>query len=150
MSGNIRLEIRNTLKRHQFPVATLNHCETLLVRAIRQARIYRKRLPKDYWCEISQQYMPYKKKGRGRNPQELRIRMLIMHALFRCWRYAFQEEPTINNRGNIARPFTLLATDVLVGENISNVEDNLESYRSYIRRLLNIESKRQSVMSTHI
>jgi hypothetical protein len=150
MSGNIRLEIRLTLKGHFFPNASLKHCEKILVRAIRQARIYRKRLPKDYWCEITQQYMPYKKKGPGRNPQELRIRMLIMHALFRCWRYAFKDEPIINNRGNVARPFTLLATDVLVGENISNVEDNLESYRSYIRRLLNIESKRQSVMSTYI
>jgi hypothetical protein len=150
MSGNIRLEIRDTLKRHQFPVTSLKHCETILVRSIRQARIYRKKLPKDYWCETTQQYMPYKKRGRGRNPQELGIRMLIMHALFRCWRYAFQEEPIINNRGNTARPFTLFVADVLAGENIGNVEDNLEYYRSYIRRLLNIESKHQNVMSTYI
>jgi len=150
MSGNIRLEIRDTLKRHQFPATSLKHCETILVRSIRQARIYRKKLPKDYWCEITQQYMPYKKRGRGRNRQELRIRMLIMHALFRCWRYAFQEEPIINNRGNDARPFTLLVVDVFEGEKIGNVEDNLEHYRSYIRRLLNIESKRQSIMSTYI
>lgn len=150
MSGNIRIEIRNTLKRHQFPVTSLKHCETILVRSIRQSRIYRKKLPKHYWCEVTQQYMPYKKRGRGRNPNELRIRMLIMHALFRCWRYAFQEEPVINNRGNIARPFTLFVSDIFVGENIANVEDNLEYYRSYIRRLLNIESKRQSVMSTYI
>ena len=150
MSGNILLEMRLTLKGHYFPDASLNHCEKILVRAIRQARIYRKKLPKSYWCEITQQYMPYKKKNRGRNPQELRIRMLIMHALFRCWRHAFQEDPIINNRGNVARPFTLLVADIFSGENIGNVEDNLEHYRSYIRRLLNIQSKRQSVMSTYI
>ncbi len=150
MSGSIRLEIRYTLRQHQFPVSALSYCEAILVRAIRQSRIYRKKLPKDYWCEVTQQYMPYKQRARGRNPLECRIRMLIMHAIFRSWRYAFQEEPIINNRGNIARPFTLFATEIFAGENIANVEDNLEEYRSYIRRLLNIESKRQSVMSTYI
>jgi hypothetical protein len=150
MSGSIRLEIRYILKHHQFPKKALSHCETILVRSIRQARIYRKKLPKDYWCEITQQYMPFKKNRRGRNPQEFRIRMLIINSLFRCWRYAFQEEPIINNRGNTARPFTLFVADVLAGENIGNVEDNLEYYRSYIRRLLNIESKHQNVMSTYI
>lgn len=134
MSGSIRLEIRYILKKYQFPKETLSHCEVILVRAIRQARIHRKKLPKDYWCDVTQQYMPYKKRGRGRDPQELRIRMLIMHAMFRCWHYAFQEEPIINNRGNTARPFTLFAADIFAGENIANVEDNLEHYRSYIRK----------------
>lgn len=134
MSGSIRLEIRYILKKYQFPKETLSHCETMLVRSVRQARIYRKKLPKDYWCEVTQQYMPYKKRGRGRDPQELRIRMLIMHAIFRSWLYAFKEEPIINNRGNTARPFTLFAADIFAGENIANVEDNLEHYRSYIRK----------------
>jgi hypothetical protein len=73
-----------------------------------------------------------------------------MHALFRAWRYAFGEEPVINNRGNDPRPFTLFAEDVFIGESIANTEDNLEHYRSYIRRLLKIYSKRGSVISTMI
>jgi hypothetical protein len=150
MSGYIRLEIRYILKKYQFPIEALSYCEAILVRSIRQARIYRKKLPKDYWCEVTQQYMPYKKRGRGRNPQELRIRMLIMHAIFRSWHYAFQEEPIINNRGNTARPFTLFTTDIFAGENIANVEDNLEYYRSYIRRLLSADPKSKTIMDTHI
>ncbi len=150
MPGSIRLEIRYILKQHQFPIEDISHCEAILVRSIRQARIYRKKLPKDYWCEVTQQYMPYKKRGRGRNPQELRIRMLIMHAIFRSWHYAFKEEPIINNRGNTARPFTLFAADIFAGENIANVEDNLEYYRAYIRRLLNADPKNKTIMDTHI
>lgn len=150
MSGSIRLEIRQLLVRHQFPKSSIKCCEVMIVRAIRQAQLYRKKLPKDYWCSITRTYMPYKVASRGRSPNELRIRMLIMHALFRAWRFAFGEEPVINNRGNNPRPFTLFAEDVFIGESIASTEDNLEHYRSYIRRLLKIFSKRGSVISTMI
>jgi hypothetical protein len=150
MSGSIRLEIRYILKKYQFPIEASSRCEAILVRAIRQSRIYRKKLPKDYWCEVTRQYFPYKKRGRGRNPQEHRIRMLIMHAIFRSWHHAFKEEPVINNRGNTARPFTLFAADIFAGENIANVEDNLEHYRSYIRMLFNTDPKSKTIMDTHI
>jgi len=150
VAGNIRLEIRQLLARHQFPKPSVKYCEVLIVSAIRQARLYRKKLPKEYWCPITRTYIPYKAAPRGRSPDELRIRILIMHALFRAWRYAFGEEPVINNRGNDPRPFTLFAEDVFIGESIANTEDNLEHYRSYIRRLLKIYSKRGSVISTMI
>lgn len=136
MSGNIRLEVRQTLKRHGFPAHAIKHCEQLIVRAIRQARVHRKKLPKTYWCSITQSYIPYKKAPIGRSPKELRIRILIMHALFRAWRHAFHEEPVINNRGNDPRPFTLFVEDIFIGESIGNTEDNLESYRSNISKLL--------------
>jgi hypothetical protein len=150
VSGNIRLEIRQLLVRHQFPKSSVKNCEVMILRAIRQARLYRKKLPKDYWCPITRTYMPYKVAPRGRSPNELRIRMLIMHALFRTWRYAFGEKPVINNRDNNPRPFTLFAEDVFIGESIANTEDNLEHYRSYILRILKIFSKRGSVISTMI
>jgi len=150
VSGNIRLEIRQLLVRHQFPKSSVQYCEVMIVRAIRQTRLYRKKLPKDYWCPITRIYMPYKVASRGRSHNELRIRILIMHALFRAWRFAFGEEPIINNRGNNPRPFTSFAEDVFIGESIANTEDNLERYRSYIRRLLKIFSKRGSVISTMI
>lgn len=135
MSGNIRLEIRQTLVRHQFPKSSVKDCETLIVRAIRQARIYRKKLPKDYWCPITRTYVPYKLAPRGRSPNELRMRILIMQALFRAWRYAFEKEPVINNRGNNPRPFTLFVEDIFIGESIANTEDNLDLYRSYVKKL---------------
>lgn len=131
MSGNIRLEIRQLLVIHQFPKSSAKYCEVLIVRAIRQARIYRKKLPKDYWCPITRTFMPYKVAPRGRSPNELRIRILIMQALFRAWRYAFGKEPVINNRGNHPRPFTLFVEDIFIGESIANTEANLDLYRSY-------------------
>lgn len=139
MSGNIRLEVRETLKRHGFPAHAMTRCEELIVRAIRQSRVHRKKLPRTYWCSITQSYIPYKKAPVGRSPKELHIRFLIMHALFRAWRYAFSEEPVINNRGNNPRPFTLFVEDIFIGESIANTEDNLERYRSNISRLLEIK-----------
>ncbi len=150
MSGNIRLEIRRTLQRHHFPKHAIPHCERLIVRAIRQSRIYRKKLPSVYWSSIANSFVPYQKLPKGRSRKEMRIRFLIMHALFRAWRFAFQEEPIINNRGSNPRPFTLFAEDVFIGDQIANTEDNLEHYRSYIRRLLRIESRRKTIISTYI
>lgn len=101
-------------------------------------RAYIKKLPKDYLCPITGHYIPYKKMPRGRGAKEIRIRFLIMHALFTTWRYAFREDPVINNRGNDPRPFVLFAEDIFIGEGIANTEDNLDAYRSYTRRLLSI------------
>ncbi len=150
MSGNIRIEVRQTLQRYHFPSPSMRRAEYLLVKAIRYARVYRKKLPKDYLCPITGHYIPYKKMPRGRGVKEMRIRFLIMHALFTAWRHAFGSDPIINNRGNHPQPFVQFAEDIFIGERIANTEDNLEAYRSYIRRLLKIFSKRKSVMSTHI
>jgi hypothetical protein len=150
MSGNIRLEVRQTLQRHHFPSFSMRRSEYLIVKAIRYARIYRKKLPKDYLCPITGHYIPYKKMPRGRGAKEIRIRFLIMHALFTAWRHAFREDPVINNRGSDPRPFVLFAEDIFIGEGIANTEDNLDAYRSYTRRLLRIFSKRKSVMSIYI
>ena len=146
----VRQEVRETLLRRDFPKESRKVCETIIVRAIRQVRTYRKKRSKTYWCPVTNHYVPYRVRPRGRSRDELRIRMLLMHAVFRAWRKAFMADPVINNRGNDARPFTLFAQDIFVIEPMENIEDNLEHYRSYIRRLLKIYLRRNSVISTYI
>jgi hypothetical protein len=149
-SYSLRQEVRDTLKRHQFLKDSQKVCESMIVRAIRQIRVYRKKRPKTYWCPITNHYVPYRVRPRGRSRDELRIRMLLMHTVFRAWRKAFMADPVINNRGNDPRPFTLFAQDIFVIEPMENLEDNLEHYQSYVRRLLKIYLRRNSVISTHI
>ena len=125
---NTRLEIRAAIQRGGFPKHT-KKIENILVRAIRIARLYRKKPPKwDRGSELLHP-VPFHPQFKLR-PHKSKHRDLVINALFRAWQLGFDEEPVINNREYKSTPFVKFAEDILLGEEIYNTIDNLDQYRS--------------------
>ncbi|QWD88180.1 hypothetical protein GQ367_04505 [Polynucleobacter sp. MWH-CaK5] len=141
-----RFELRFILKTAGFPKTKLDDAERVIIRAVRIARRHRKKRPDHYFCPILKQWMPYRvvKKARGR-PSEKPLRYLIICALFRAWRIGFSDFPVINNRGFNPTPFVIMVQAIFTAEGYANVEDNLDFYRSYCKRMLRIYERRGSI-----
>jgi hypothetical protein len=67
------------------------------------------------------------------------LRAYVFSALFRAWMIGFDVYPSINNKHKSATQFVIFADFVLHRLGIGKVEDHLEQFRSYRKKLL-IES----------
>jgi hypothetical protein len=71
--------------------------------------------------------------------QKIRIRILLISALFLAWRIAFQKEPRINrkivqkDKRTVRTDFVVFAAQILAMAKIGKVEDNLNQYRIHER-----------------
>jgi hypothetical protein len=79
-----------------------------------------------------------KSRLRGRRDDFL-LRAYVFSTLFRAWMIGFNEYPKINNKGSSPTQFGIFADFVLHRLGIGKVEDHLEQFRSYRKKLL-IES----------
>lgn len=128
---NIRRQVRADIASAGFPYGARAPAETSTVRAVRQFRIYRKRLggsvvaPRD-WT---------RKRGKGRPSEEL-PRTLLIAGLFRAWLVAFKKYPKINNKNYPLSPFVRFATAILMREGIGKIEDHLEEFRTYRKKCM--------------
>ena len=130
---NIRLEMRCHIANRHFPIRTRPAVEKLLVRAVRYVRVIRKSRKICYEPLQSQDPL-LKARERGRQDEAL-LRAYVFSALFRAWMMGFDEYPKINNKGYEASPFVIFAETVLQRLGIGNIEDHLEEFRSYRKKL---------------
>ena len=130
---NIRLEMRCHIVGSRFPMATRGKVETILVRAVRYVRVIRKSR-KICHKPLQSQDSLMKARKRGRQDEAL-LRAYVFAALFRAWMIGFDEYPKINNKGSAASPFVIFAETVLQRLGIGKVEDHLEEFRSYRKKL---------------
>ncbi len=128
---NIRKEIRADIAKAGFPYGVRAQVETSSVRAVRQFRVYRKRLG----STVLQPHDLTQKRGKGR-PSEALVRDLLIAGLFRAWMEAFQEYPKINNKNYPLSPFVRFAMAILMREGIGKIEDHLEEYRAYRKKCM--------------
>ena len=75
-----------------------------------------------------------RKRGKGR-PSEALARDLLIAGLFRAWMVVFQEYPKINNKNYPLSPFVRFATAILTREGIGKIEDHLEEFRVYQKKV---------------
>ncbi len=128
---NIRKEIRADIANAGFPYGMRAQVETMTVRAVRQFRVYRKRLG----STVLQPQDLTRKRGKGRPSEEL-PRTLLIAGLFRAWMEAFQEYPKINNKNYPLSPFVRFAMAILMREGIGKIEDHLEEFRAYRKKCM--------------
>jgi len=137
----LRREIRELLKRYQFPQATFKQVEDILVRQFRISRIDDRPVPATRFKNASDALAHFDvnrfvwPRGRGRRDQRDK-RNHLFATLFRVWVIAFGKEPTINNRGFARTPFVQFAYLILRHEGIGKLEAHLESYQSYRKQTL--------------
>ncbi len=128
---NIRKEIREELHDAGFPTIARMKCIRILERAVRHFRLYRGFLgqtilkPEDLESP----------RGKGR-PDEGMLRALLISGLFRAWMEAFQEYPKINNKNYPLSPFVRFAMKIMEREGLGKIEDHLEEFRSYRKKLM--------------
>ena len=130
---NIRLEMRRHIVSSRFPMATRGKVENILVRAARYVRVIRQ--SRKICHELLQSQDPLMKaRKRGRQDEAL-LRAYVFAALFRVWMIGFDEYPKINNKGSAASPFVIFAETVLQRLGIGKIEDHLEEFRSYRKKV---------------
>ena len=130
---NIRLEMRRHIANRHFPIGTRPAVEKLLVRAVRYVRVIRKSR-KICHKPLQSQDSLIKARKRGRQDEAL-LRADVFAALFRVWMMGFDEYPKINNKGYATTPFVIFAETVLQRLGIGKIEDHLEEFRSYRKKL---------------
>lgn len=128
---NIRRQVRTDIANAGFPYGARAQAETSTVRAVRQFRVYRKRLG----STVLQPQDLTRKRGKGRPSEEL-PRALLIAGLFRAWMGAFQKYPKINNKNYPLSPFVCFATAILMREGIGKIEDHLEEFRAYRKKCM--------------
>ena len=140
--NNIRLEIRSDIAAANFPFGKRREIETLLVRTVRYYRTiknHRKIRPSQSRApKLRTGVLVMKSRLRGRQDDFL-LRAYVFSALFRAWMIGFDEYPRINKKRKSATQFVIFADFVLHRLGIGKVEDHLEKFRSYRKKLL-IES----------
>ena len=140
--NNIRLELRGDIAAANFPFGKRREIETLLVRTVRYYRTiknHRKIRPSQSRApKLCTGLLVMKSRLRGRQDDFL-LRAYVFSALFRAWMIGFNEYPKINNKGSSPTQFGIFADFVLHRLGIGKVEDHLEQFRSYRKKLL-IES----------
>jgi len=70
---------------------------------------------------------------------ETMLRHLLIAQLFRSWQLAFNELPSINNKGYPATRFVVFAEQIFYLLGIGKIEDHLEEFQSF-----RVQSFRQS------
>ena len=131
---NIRLEMRRHIASSHFPIGTRPTVEDILVRAVRYVRVIRQSR-KICHKPLQSQDSLMKARVRGRQDEAL-LRAYVFAALFRVWMMGFNEYPKINNKRSAASPFVIFAETVLQRLGIGKIEDHLEEFRSYRRKVL--------------
>ncbi len=127
---NIRQQVRTDITQAKFPYVTRALAEKTIVRSVRQCRVYRSQLgntelyPEDLTA----------KRGKGR-PSEAMLRALLISGVFRAWAAAFRKYPTINNKNYPLSAFVRFATAILMREGIGKIEDHLEEFRAYRKKM---------------
>ena len=130
---NIRLEMRRHIANRHFPIHTRPAVEDILVRVVRYFRVIRQSR-KICHKPLRSQDLLLKARGRGREDEAL-LRAYVFAALFRAWMMGFGEYPKINNKGHAKTPFMFFAETVLQRLGIGKIEDHLEEFRSYRKKL---------------
>jgi hypothetical protein len=135
---NIRLELRSDIANANFPVRKRHVVEVLLVRTVRYYRAIRqsrqKRPSQARTPQLRSGLLLMKARLRGRQ-DDFPLRAYVFAALFRAWMIGFDEYPKVNNKGGSATPFVIFADFVLHRLGIGKVEDHLEEFRSYRKKL---------------
>jgi len=128
---NIRLQIRYAITTARFPSKKRKAVETLLVRAVRQFRVMRVRIP----VSDGPTHHPVIKRGKGR-PNQTLLRNFLIAAVFRAWMVEFNQHPAINRKRDMPTAFVRFAQTILMREGIGKTLDNLEKFQSYRKRLM--------------
>ena len=135
---NIRLELRSDIATANFPIGKRRAVEVLLVRTVRYYRAIRqsrqKRPSQARTPQLRSGLLPMKARLAGRQDDSL-LRAYVFAALFRAWMIGFDEYPKVNNKGGSATRFVIFADFVLHRLGIGKVEDHLEEFRSYRKKL---------------
>jgi hypothetical protein len=136
---NIRLELRSNIAIANFPFVKRRKVEVLLVRTVRYYRAIRqsrqKRPSQARTPPLRSALLTIKARLRGRQDDFL-LRAYVFSALFRAWMIGFDEYPRVNNKGGSATQFVIFADFILHRLGIGKVEDHLEEFRSYRKKLL--------------
>lgn len=128
---NIRRQVRADIVAAKFPMKTRTLAEQIIVRKVRQFRVYRKQLGKTVLLpeDLSQ------RRGKGRPAQEM-LRAVLISGLFRAWMVGFDTYPKINNKNDPLSNFVRFASTILTREGIGKIEDHLEEFRAYRKKCM--------------
>jgi len=135
---NIRLELRSDIAAVNFPYGKRRGIEDLLVRTVRYYRAIcnqrQKRPSQSKSPKLASGVLVMTSRLRGRQDDSL-LRAYVFSALFRAWMIGFGEYPKINNKGGSATQFVIFADFILHRLHIGKVENHLEEFRSYRKKL---------------
>ena len=71
-----------------------------------------------------------RQKAKGRKSEEL-LRLYLMGVLWETWLRGAQQQPVVNNKGNVRKPFVKFVASIFELSAMGKVEDHLEDYQSY-------------------
>ncbi len=128
---NIRQQIRADIAHAKFPFTKRLEVEKVVVRGVRQFRVYRRRIG----LNVLRPEDLRRRRGRGR-PAEMMLRAQLIASLFRAWLIGFLSYPKINNKMDPPTPFVKFATVILQREGVGKISDHLEEFRAYRKKLL--------------